>query len=284
MVAEQFGTVVDDAVAVEINGKQTVFGGHPAGALGKAVVVQIKPDAAVGQRQSLYAVAVEIKDDGGINTGSLCCVGGVRVSRQRAAGVAGKGFGRIRLLTRLTFRLIRIRPFFGNGAGALLEIGNSDSAGKLFPAQCVVTVSGFGSLQRAVFLHTLFGFYPAAVLVGGGGKINRGRIFQHNGIVFAVVVRPIALAFGFPQIFGHFVGFFYRIAFPIISPVVVFAVGILVVGIFPKAIFIILIRISRMQHFMQQGHGGRVALEAVQLQAAVRIPIYGMCFGIVGIF
>ena len=136
MVAEQFGTVVDDAVAVEINGEQTVFGGHPAGALGKAVVVQIKPDAAVGKRRSPHAVAVEIKDDGGINTGSLCCVGSVRVSRQgilAGAVVAGDGFdNRFWLIALVEFPAVAVKKGCACGDGAFIEIGNGFGTAKLF--------------------------------------------------------------------------------------------------------------------------------------------------------
>ena len=75
MVAEQFPTVADAAVAVNITHQETIYAVRPTHAFGKSVVVQIKAHNPAVQGVCLHAVAVQIDDDGGGSISSFRCAG-----------------------------------------------------------------------------------------------------------------------------------------------------------------------------------------------------------------
>ena len=64
VVAEQFAAIVDPAIPVPVEHQQPVIRPHPAGALGKAVLVMVEVDVEV-LPQRLHPVAIEIEDEGG---------------------------------------------------------------------------------------------------------------------------------------------------------------------------------------------------------------------------
>ena len=64
MVAEQFATIIDAAVAVNIAHQKSVPAVCPTRAFGKTIVIQIKADNLAFQRMGLHPVAIQIDNNG----------------------------------------------------------------------------------------------------------------------------------------------------------------------------------------------------------------------------
>ena len=72
--AEQFATIVDDAITVDVTNQQTVTTRHPAGALDFTVIVDVEGDTILDV-DGLDAIAVEVEDDWGLEAPSRSLVG-----------------------------------------------------------------------------------------------------------------------------------------------------------------------------------------------------------------
>ena len=61
---DDFRTIVDQVIAVAVNGEKAIISANPSGAFGVAVAGIIEGHARSGGKE-LCAIAVEVKDDGG---------------------------------------------------------------------------------------------------------------------------------------------------------------------------------------------------------------------------